>query len=243
MLLAAASTTEAMQEVAALFEKKSGAKVEINPGASNALAQQIIAGAPADVFLSANEKWADEVKKHRLAAEARPLLGNRLAIVVPRGNPAGVRSPADLTADSVKQVALAGEQVPAGFYADQALKSLDLAAKLAEAKKIVRGADVRITLSYVERGEVEAGIVYATDARISDKVETVYTFDPATHDALVYPAVLVKRDGAEPAAAAREFFEFLFSAEAGAVFRRHGFLPVGEPMDDAPARPRDAGER
>ncbi len=227
MLLAAASTADAVQEVAGLFESKSGAKVEISTGASNALAQQIIAGAPADVFLSANEKWAEELQKKGFSDAARPLLGNRLVIVVPRGNPAAVKEPADLSADAVKKIALAGENVPAGSYADQALRSLKLFEQLTEAGRIVRGQDVRVTLGYVERGECEAGIVYATDAKVSDKVEAVYNFDPAVHDALVYPAVLVQREGA--VAVGREFFEFLFSAEAADVFRRHGFLPVSEP--------------
>jgi molybdate transport system substrate-binding protein len=221
-ILAAASTKDAITEIAKTFEKDAGIKVIISPGPSNALANQIINGAPADLFLSANQEWADKLKTEGMAADVRPLLSNGLVIVVPKGNPAKVASPKDLTSARVTRIALAGEKVPAGTYAQQALETLKLYQQLSTQRKIVRGQDVRATLNYVERGEVEAGIVYTTDARISDKVETAYTFDPKTYDKIVYPLVLTNRGKQNKAAL--KFHAYLVSDEAAAIFQKYGFL-------------------
>jgi molybdate transport system substrate-binding protein len=223
-VLIAASTADAVKEIAQQFTEKTGQQVVLSPGASNALAQQILSGAPADVFLSAAQSWADEIEKAGLAVDQRPLLRNALVLVVPKGNPANVQSPADLLQDAVERVALAGENVPAGKYADQALKSLDLGEKLAAAGKIVRGSDVRATLNYIERGEVEAGIVYSTDAIASTQVKVVHTFDESLHDKVVYPVVLIRQKNSS--APGKEFFDYLISPDAAAVFRKAGFLPL-----------------
>jgi molybdate transport system substrate-binding protein len=222
--LVAASTADAVNELAERFQRQTGAAVKVSPGPSNQLAAQITQGAPADVFLSANAKWADEVKNKGLAADSRDLLSNGLVIVVPKGNPADVHSPEDLAKETVKKVALAGENVPAGLYAAQALAKLNLLPRLVAGNKIARGQDVRATLTYVERGEAEAGVVYTTDAAVSKLVETAYTFDPATYERIVYPLVLLKVAEAPPAA--RQFYQFLASAEAEDVFRRHGFIVI-----------------
>ncbi len=217
----AASTKDAVEEVAAIFRKETGIDVKISPGSSNALAAQIAEGAPADLFLSASEEWADSLKTKGLTLESRKLLGNRLVLVVPRGNAAGVKVAKDLRGDTVKKIALAGEKVPAGKYAEQTLKALGLYGALAGEKKIVRGQDVRVTLGYVERGEVEAGIVYATDANISKDVVAVYSFDAKKHDPIVYPLVLLK--SAEKNESARKLYAFLSSRGARAIFERLGF--------------------
>src|SRR5262249_34811402 len=157
-------------------------------------------GAPADLFLSANAKWADEVAKGGQAAESARLLTNQLVIVVPKGNPANVHDPKDLLSDRVKKLALAGEQVPAAMYAEQALTKLDLMKQLVDSGKIVRGQDVRTALSYVERGEAEAGIVYSTDVGVATGIESVYQFDPGLHDDIVYVLVLTKSGATRPEA-------------------------------------------
>ena len=118
----AASTQDAVGELAKEFTRDTGIEVKINPGGSNTLANQIINGAEADVFLSANEQWADAVNEKDFAAETRLLLTNSIVIVVPNGNPAGIKRPEDLLAAKVEHVALAGENVPAGIYAKQALR-------------------------------------------------------------------------------------------------------------------------
>ncbi len=228
-VLAAASTGDAMQEIASQFQEASGVTVHVSPGPSNNLAQQIIAGAPADVFLSANETWAAEVAKADLAAETVTLLAGELVLVVPSGNPAGIQSAADLLSERVKHVALAGENVPAGMYAEQALSHLKLLEPLKESSKIVRGQSVRVALSYVERGEAEAGIVYATDTHGNHRVQTILTFPAESHEPICYYAVRIGGEGSPPAAQA--FFDFLRGPDAAIVFRKFGFVPlaVGEP--------------
>ncbi|OAI44923.1 hypothetical protein AYO44_13390 [Planctomycetaceae bacterium SCGC AG-212-F19] len=224
LVLVAASTTDAVQEIGAQFSLETGIAVKINADDSSKLATQIAHDAPGDIFLSANEQWASFVKDKGFAQEATPLLGNALVIVVPKGNSAQVRKPEDLTGPAVKRVALAGPTVPAGIYARQALKSLKLWDELEKEKKVVAGENVRVTLTYVERGEADAGIVYATDARITEKVQVVYTFEPGTHDPIVYPLVLTKAGPKNPAA--RKFYDYLLSPSAVATFQKHGFSRI-----------------
>jgi molybdate transport system substrate-binding protein len=221
LCLVAASTGDAVEEVAAAFTAETGQPVKVNPDDSSKLAQQIVNGAPAHLFLSANQKWADHVREQGHAEEVRALLGNSLVLVVPKGNPGAVRRPEDLAGTSVKRVGVAGPTVPAGIYARQALTRLGLWDDLEKRNKLATGENVRVTLAYVERGEVEAGVVYATDARVTEAVETVYEFDPSLHDSIVYPLVLL-REGAGNEGA-RRFYDYLRSGRAAEVFRRHGF--------------------
>lgn len=224
-ILAAASTTNAIEAAAQLFENENDSiAVRISTGPSNGLARQIMAGAPADVFLSANKQWADAIVSEGLSDTTIELLTNRMVLIVPQGNPAAITGPNDLTHAKVSRVAVAGENVPAGIYAEQALRRLNLFDSLRESNKLARGSDVRVTLAYVERAEVEAGIVYATDARLSEQVEIVAVLDPRTHEAVVYPLVLLKMATDKPAA--RQFFEFLQSAAGLAVFEKYGFTPL-----------------
>lgn len=221
LALVAASTQEAVQEIADGFTRDTGVEVRLNADDSSKLAAQIVNGAPADLFLSANEKWADYVADQGFAQEKTALLGNTLVLVVPHGNPARISGPEDLTLPAVQKVALAGPTVPAGIYARQALNRLHLLDELEKQKKIVAGESVRVTLAYVERGEAEAGVVYGTDAKITDQVEVTATFSPATHDPIVYPLVLLK--AAENNPAARQFRDRLTGPAGAAVFRKYGF--------------------
>lgn len=231
LLSAAASTKDLMESLAEQFAKNSKDTVKVNPGASNNLAGQIIAGAPTDLFLSASSEWADKVNEAKLSAQHVKLLTNKLVLVVPKGNPAGVKEPKDLNKAAVKKIALAGEKVPAGKYADQALTKLGLLDGLVKDKKIVRGQDVRTALAYVERGEVEAGIIYSTDLLVAKNVVQVHEFDPAMHDEIVYVLVLLKHG--ESNAAAKGFFEFLKSKEADATFKKFGFERLNAKPDKA----------
>ena len=226
----AASTKELVERIAANFTRETGVKVQVNAGSSSSLASQILAGAPVDLFLSANEQWPDKLREAGLAAQSSRLLTNKLVLIVPKGNPAGVKSPQDLLQPAVKRIALANEKVPAGKYADQALTKLGLLEQLVSAGKIARGQDVRTALSYVERGEAEAGIVYATDVPIAKGIEQVHEFDRALHDEIVYVLVLVKRDGSHPAA--RDLHRYIQSNEANPAYREFGFerlRPAGRP--------------
>jgi len=221
LISAAASTKEAVAELAEAFEKKTGARVQINAGPSSALANQILADAPADLFLSANEYWADKLAKPGHLAESVPLLTNKLVLIVPKGNPAGINEPADLLKAEVQRVALAGESVPVGMYSQEVLWHFKIYDQLVKANKIARGQDVRSTLSYVERGEAEAGIVYSTDVLTSQEVETAYEFDPNTHGKIVYVLVLLRH--ADDNQAAKDFYQFLASPKANATWQKFGF--------------------
>jgi molybdate transport system substrate-binding protein len=223
LALVAASTKDAVQEIASAFAEEGGAEVRISADDSSRLAQQITEGAPAHLYLSANEKWADFVQEKGFAQESTLLLGNTLVIVVPRGNPARVHRPQDLTRPAVKRLAVAGPTVPAGLYARQALRKLGLWGELKG--RAVSGEHVRATLVFVERGEAEAGIVYSTDARISKQVEQVHEFDPKTHDPIHYLLVLLAAGEDHPAA--RRFYTFLQGPRAARVFQKYGFQRPG----------------
>jgi molybdate transport system substrate-binding protein len=220
----ASSTREVVEKLSPEFHKDADIEVKINDGPSNALATQILAGAPVDVFLSASPEWADKLDKEGRVTAKTPLLTNRLVAVVPKGNPGGVHEPKDLASASIERLALAGENVPAGKYADQALAKLGMLEPLTSSKRIIRGEDVRATLSFVERGEVEAGIVYTTDARAAPGVEVAFEFDPALHERIVYVLVLVKNEPAR--AAARRYYDFLRGSQAADAFKLAGFTPL-----------------
>ncbi len=130
----------------------------------------------------------------------------------------------DLTSNKLRHVALAGENVPAGTYATQALEKLGMLETLTQSNRIVRGNDVRAALAFVERGEAEAGIVYATDAGISKEVEIVSDFDPMTHDPIVYSLVLLRRQpDRETDADSRTVFQAIQSDASLTLFESFGF--------------------
>lgn len=215
IVLAAASTTDAMNEIGTLFTKQSGTAVQFSFGSSGALARQIQNGAPADIFLSANEKWMDELDGKFIDDSTRiDLLANRLVLIVPGGRAA------TLSADFSGRLAVGSmDSVPAGMYAKQALEKMNLLDVLKP--HLVSCDSVRNVLFFVERGEVDAGIVYATDAKISDRVSVVSVFPEELHDPIHYPAGVCSATG-HPAAAG-EFLAFLNSDEARAVFEKFGF--------------------
>jgi len=220
VVLAAASTTNALDEIKADFAGQSDAEVRISYAASSALAQQIVRGAEADIFLSADVKWADHVEGKAAVAKRRNLLGNRLVIIVAADSDIGVETPEDLRSAEVQHLALADpEAVPAGRYAKQALTKLglwdDVKGKVASAE------DVRHALTYVETGAAEAGIVYATDAAISKKVKVVFSIPADLTEPVRYPLLLLKPPAENPAAAA--FYDYLGSPEAQRVFEKYGF--------------------
>lgn len=221
LVLASASTADAVEEIAAAYSLKHSVEIRVSAGGSNALARQIEAGIAADVFVSASEEWGAFVEAKGRVRARTDLLSNRLVLIVPKGNPAGVHAPSDLLRPEVRFVALAGEKVPAGVYAGQALAAGGTFDQLVAAKRIVRGQDVRAALGYVERGEAQAGVVYATDARVGAGVESVYTFPESSHPPIVYPALLLRSSPVD--GPGERFYEALQGAEARAVFERRGF--------------------
>jgi molybdate transport system substrate-binding protein len=222
---AAASLQNAMEELSRSYEQAHGdIKISLNFGASGMLAQQIEQGAPADVFLSAAAQPMD-----RLAAKGlilpdtrRDLLRNDLVLIVPKGS-ATPGSFARLADSAVKLVALGDPgSVPAGDYGRQVLRALGLWEKLQP--KLVLAKDVRQVLTYVETGNADAGIVYATDARESPKVRVAEVAPENSHAPVVCPIAVIK--DSRHVEAARAFAAFLDGPQARRVFTRYGFTAV-----------------
>jgi molybdate transport system substrate-binding protein len=218
-VFAAASLADALREIGAGFEARTGDRVVLSVGGSNDLARQIRAGAPAEVFVSASAERMDELERAGLvrAGDRVDLLSNRLAVVVPAGSTTSLASAEDLA--GVRRLALGDPQaVPAGIYARQWLEKRGLWERVRD--RVVPTLDVRAALAAVESGNADAGIVYKTDAAISKRVRVALEVPEAEAPRIVYPAALLATaNGPAP----RAFFEHLRSAEARAVFERLGF--------------------
>ncbi len=224
MVFAAASLTESLKDIAAGYEKTSGDVVRFNFAASNTLAQQIQAGAPADVFFSADEAKMEALDKAGLIAQdtRKDLLGNSLVVIVPEGGPA-IAKIADLTTPAIKHLSLGDPKaVPAGVYAKACLEKAGFWPALEP--KVVPADNVRAALVVVESGNAEAGIVYKTDAAISKKVKVALEIPAADGPKITYPAALLK-DPRNPEAA-RKFLIYLAGKEADETFVKFGFSVI-----------------
>jgi molybdate transport system substrate-binding protein len=220
-VFAAASLKESLDAVAADFEAATDHDVTISYAGSNALATQIIQGAPADIFISAATDWMDEVEAAGLITPGtrRDLLGNTLVLVA-SGTGAAPIALADLPAHLGNgRLAMAMvDSVPAGQYGKAALDSLGLWTALEPS--VAQSENVRAALAFVATGEAPFGIVYATDATAADNVTVVATFDPATHPPITYPVALLT-NAADPADLA--FLDALSADAADAIFTAAGF--------------------
>lgn len=220
---AAASLTDALQELAPAYQRQSGDALVFNFGGSSTLARQIEEAAPADVFISADELKMDRLEKRGLVVKAsrRSILSNTLVIVMPNDSALKVASPADLLAPAIRNIAIAEPRsVPAGIYAKEYLVKLRLWDRIA--KKVVPTDNVRAALAAVASANAEAGIVYKTDALTSRAVRIAYEVPRAAGPAISYPAAVLAESKAK--AAAQRFLDFLQSPAARAVFRKYGFL-------------------
>jgi molybdate transport system substrate-binding protein len=225
VVFAAASLKDALDAVAADFEAASGHAVTLSYGGSNALARQIIEGAPADIFVSAAEALMDAVGTAGLVVPGarRDLLGNTLVLIAHGRDAAPVAigpglDLAGLLGDGRLSMAMV-DSVPAGIYGRQSLERLGAWEGVAAA--VAQSENVRAALTLVATGEAPYGIVYATDAVASDNVTVVGTFPEDSHDPIRYPAALLT--GAADAADAA-FLEALSSDAADARFRAQGFV-------------------
>lgn len=224
-VFAAASLQDAFEEIGRLHRAAGGAPLRLSFAASSVLARQIEQGAPAAVFASADEQWMDWLQQRRLivAETRRRLLGNRLALIVPATSTVAVELKpgfdfAALLGRDGRWVTGDPANVPVGRYAQQALSALG--AWPAAQPRLVRAENVRVALTFVERGEAAAGIVYATDAALSKRVRVAGVFPADSHAPISYPVAVV---AAHDAPAARAFVQFLDSPPAHEVFRRLGF--------------------
>ena len=218
---AAASMKDALAETEDVYEH-GYANIEFsnNFGSSGTLAAQIVQGAPVDIFLSAAAKPMDDLAANGLivAGTRRNLLRNTLVLIAPLDSK--LRDFQGLADKSIRLIALGDPAgVPAGQYGKQTLLSYHLWEQLSA--KFVLGKDVRQVLTYVETGNADAGLVYATDAKASGKVRVVATAPESTHDPIVYPVAVIK--GSRNEEASRRFVEFLRSPAAQAIFMKHGF--------------------
>lgn len=224
---AAASMQDALKAIKFLYiQKYPQTKITFNFGSSGSLQHQIEQGAPIDIFISAAPQQMNSLaeKKLLLSESRQNLLKNQMVLVVPK-NSYVINDFNDLTSNSIEQIAL-GEprSVPAGLYAQEILTSLGLIDDIQP--KAVYGKDVRQVLSYVASGNIEAGIVYRSDAAIAKQVKVVATAPRRTHSPVVYPVAIVK-DSKHPQVA-QQMLQFFFSPEAQEIFQQHGFLPIAD---------------
>jgi molybdate transport system substrate-binding protein len=225
-VFAAASLKESLDEQAKHFEADTGNKVVVSYAASNALAKQIEAGAPASLFISADLDWMDylEQKRQLVPGSRINLLRNTLVLIAPAASPVTLRiAPGFDLAGALAggKVAMANpDAVPAGKYAKSALEALG--AWSGVEKQVVRAENVRAALAFVARGEAAFGIVYRTDALAEKGVRIVDAFPASSHPAIVYPAARV---AGRDTPAAKALLDFLASAAARPVWEKYGFSP------------------
>ncbi|MCK0209624.1 molybdate ABC transporter substrate-binding protein [Starkeya koreensis] len=225
-VFAAASLTNAFQDIGKLYKEKTGKDVTFSFAASSALAKQLEAGAPAAIFASADNKWMDYAEGRDLTLKATRVtpIGNSLVLIAPADKAKDVTIDksfdwlAFLGADGKIATGLT-DSVPIGIYAKTALTTLGQWDKLRE--RIVGAESVRAALALVERGEAAAGIVYSTDAAIAKNVKVIATFPADSHPPVEYPFEIVK---GQDTPATKAFFDFLTGPEAKAVYAKYGFV-------------------
>ena len=225
MVFAATSLTDALAEVGREFEAQSNVKLSYSYGGSQALAQQIARGAPADVFISAGQFPTDFLVSKDLAGhETVNLLTNKLVLVLRPDNDRLIDMK-QLATETVERIAIANPDLaPAGRYAKEALEYLDLWEAVQD--KLVAAPDVRATMTYVETGNADVAVVYQTDAMTADDLEILDIVPPESYSQITYPAVIPRRS--ERKSRAIEFIEFLQGDRATMIFRSLGFEPLGQ---------------
>ena len=222
-IVAAASMTDAVKEIGANYEKQHpDVKLMYNFGSSGALQSQIEQGAPADVFISAAQKQMNALEEENLIDKVtrRDLLENKVVLIVPKDSTLVLDDFAATATDKVSKIAL-GEpkSVPVGQYSEEIFTNLNLWADIKA--KAVYASDVRQVLSWVETGEVDCGVVYATDAAISDKVKVLLEAPAGTHKPVVYPAAMVS--SSKNPEIAKDFLAYLSQDEQKAILAKYGF--------------------
>jgi molybdate transport system substrate-binding protein len=224
IVFAAASLTDALQEADAAFTARSGVTVKESFAASSVLAKQIEAGAPADVFFSADTQWMDYLAQHGLIdpPSRHDVLGNALVLIAPADSTLHLKiAPGFDLLGALKGGKLATgdpDSVPAGLYARAALTQLGVWQQVAPA--LVRAENVRAALAYVARGEAPLGIVYRTDAAAEPHVRVVDVFPADSHPPITYPLALTRHARAD----AQRYVEFLAGPIARPIFERKGFV-------------------
>ena len=221
---AAVSLKDAFNEIAALNQKRNEAKIHFNFGASGTLQKQIESGAPVDVFASAGAKQMDELAaKGLVVSSTRTDFARNVLVLITPANNSALTSFTDLARPEVKKVSIGNPKtVPAGQYTEQTFNKLNLLQQVQS--KLIYAEDVRQVLDYVVRGEVDAGVVYSSDAlRAGTKVKVVARATDDSHDPILYPIAVVK--GSHQQEAAQRFIDLVLSAEGQSILAKHGFVP------------------
>ncbi len=223
---AAASLTDVLAEINDLYTKQHpNVTMEPNFASSGTLQTQIQQGAPCDVFISAGAKQMDNLESGSLIKEEtrKNLLNNKIVLIVPNDSTLGLTDFNGLTGASVKKIAIGDSaSVPAGTYGKKALEQLGIYSQVES--KFNKATDVRQVLTWVENGDVDAGIVYLTDAKISDKVKVVAEGPAEVNASIVYPVAII--EASENSDAAQKYVDFLSSDKAAEVFVKYGFTMV-----------------
>ena len=227
-VFAAASLTNALTEISAQYQAEKASKIVHSFAASSTLAKQIENGAPADIFISADTKWMNYLQDKNLinTASRKEFLGNQLVIIAPKDRSFTVKFDKSFDLSKAFEGRLCTgdiESVPAGIYAKESLSYLGWWDSIKT--RIVGTQDVRGALAFVERGECAAGIVYETDAKISNKVEIIGVFPAQSHKPIVYPMAFV----ANAKNANNDYFRYIQSDAGLAVFKKYGFNIISKP--------------
>ena len=226
LVFAAASLANVLGDLDKAFTARTGVRVTSSLAASSTLAKQIEAGAPADIYFSADLQWMDYLEQRGLlrAGSRRDVVGNSLVLVAPVSSSLKVSIGPGFDLLRLLRgghLAVADpDSVPAGIYARQALTKLGVWSSVVP--QLARAENVRAALEYVARGDAPLGIVYRTDALVEKRVRIVGVFPPDSHPRIVYPVALTRRAGAQAA----RYLAFIASADARPIFSKWGFEPL-----------------
>jgi molybdate transport system substrate-binding protein len=225
LIFAASSLTLPLQKIINIYQRNTLNRVRISFAASSTLARQISQGAPADIFISANQKWIDFLTKQNsvIAQSKRKILSNNLVIISPINHGRVIKH---LNITSIKNMLKGGrlgigdpDHVPLGIYSKQALTHLNLWQPMKN--RLARLTNARAVLTFVEWGETSAGIVYQSDAHLNKKVSVIYKLPHTSHNRITYWAAISRKANHD---ASRQFFDILFNQNSKFVFKHHGFL-------------------
>lgn len=222
LISAAASLTDVMEELAVLYQNDNQqTKILFTFGSSGALQAQIEEGAPVDIFMSAAQKQMETLQQAGLMEDdtVRTLLINKVVLIVPKGALL-ISSFEDLKADDIQRIAIGDPgNVPVGQYSQEIFQNLNMEDMIKH--KLIFANDVRTVLTWVENDEVDCGLVYATDAYTSDRVDIVTEAPAGSHKEVTYPVGVVK--GSKEGSEAKRFLEFLNTSTAISIFEKYGF--------------------
>lgn len=221
LIFAASSLTNALEDVKEDFEKEAKVDLTINYAGSSTLARQLLNGAEADLFISANREWANTIEHQKPILKRNEILGNRLVVVTHDESGFKPKRLKDLLDPRINNIAIADpEGVPAGIYAKKILINRGLWHQLRH--KFIMGTDVRHTMAHVENGGAEVGFVYATDELISSSTHTSINLTDKTNDDISYPVLLLESEKNKETPL--NFYNYLISDRALQTFKRHGFV-------------------